>query len=137
MFMTNTRRNGTTRYNDGKEYKPGFRRNYNWKLPDFAPQFLGIFLRYRGWTKLLPICDLELLYSSIKEWAWPKENGDILNLIAKVYFANQKHSSFVSRAARRVLKRCDLQGQVEKYCLRASAKYPPLDIEMKGFIRDL
>ncbi len=46
LFMTNTRKNGSTKENDGEEYSPGKLRNYSWKLPD--PTFLeywGLYIR--------------------------------------------------------------------------------------------
>lgn len=87
-FMTNTKRNGSTKLNHGEEYKPGERRNYDDKLPDFAfsPEWWGLYIRsFAGWFSyllypLLILADLETLIGSVK-WRWftKESNNDITN----------------------------------------------------------
>lgn len=75
LFMTNTRRNGTTKRNHGKEYKfdtknqKWLKRNYNKKIPDFTgPEFWGLYIRgfENKWLyPILLISDLQSLVSAI------------------------------------------------------------------------
>lgn len=49
LFMTNTRRNGSTAQNNGEEYSPGKFRDYSWKLPD-----LTLFENWSLYIRCLP-----------------------------------------------------------------------------------
>jgi hypothetical protein len=155
MFMTNTRRNGATKENHGEAYGRDKRRNYNWKLPDWSPTFIGVYIRaFRAWYlwPLLLICDLELLFSAIKKLKWGSKSGDDFNFISRILQAREFLPTPISYLARVVYRRRERieapdkaeyyplngpQSAILHYCMRGNAKYPPLDLLYKPIIESL
>jgi len=124
LFMTNTRKNGSTASNHGDKFRsdakplkwyhklilkyktpllpvPDGYRNYNWKLPDLTgPEFLSYYIRGLGLKWLYPVLmllDLELMVNAIiKNW-WKKEDSDVLNHVVSSIYANKVMPTMVSR----------------------------------------
>lgn len=69
LFTTNTRKNGSTATNHGKEFAPGKFRDYSWKLPDIALfDIWSIIIRGMGWKlgyPILVIGDFMLLINAL------------------------------------------------------------------------
>ena len=153
MFTYNTRRNGATKENHGTKKRYGSsRRNYNWKLPDFAPTFGAVFIRAfkcRWLFFALWIYDIELLCSAIKKLYWASKSGDDLNFIARLLQAREVGPTFISRLANRIYRRREWikpplesdyepangpQSAVLHYCSRGNWKYPDLDREFRQIL---
>ena len=144
MFMQNTRRNGATRENHGQTYRrDGTRRNYNWKLPDWAPTFLSLYIRaFRSplFYPLLYICDIELLLSALKKRIFGgSKAGDEFNFTSRLVQAQRSFPTPLSCWARRLYIRMPhhpekkglnaLDSYLTWYCKKNSNKNPPIDIE--------
>lgn len=154
MFMANTRENGATKKNHGEvKNAKGDRRNYNWKLPDFAPTFGGVFIRsFRSkfFYPLLYVYDLELLLSAVFKTFRASKSGDDLNFISRLYQAKEIYSTPWSYLARKIYKifrqplSCDQdagykienrpQEALAYYSMRGNSKYPPMDVVWKPIL---
>ena len=153
MFTYNTRRNGATKENHGEEYRSdGTRRNYNWKLPDFAPTFGSIFIRAfecRWLYFALYFYDIELLVSAIKKLKWASRSGDDFNFIARLLQARAIMPTFISRWALSIYRRRERietplgadyepangpQSAILHYCSRGNWKYPDLDRDFRSLV---
>jgi hypothetical protein len=156
MFTTNVRRNGSTKENHNLVYNTkGDRRNYHWKLPDFAPFFGSLFIRSAGYKwayPLLYLYDIELLISAIKNLKWASKSGDDHNYLSRLLQAREIMPTFISRIACQVYRRRQriktpldadyipinaIQSALLYYASRGNYKYPALDVVMRPITEKL
>lgn len=126
LFMPNIRRNGSTPDNHGVEYKPGKKRNYRPKLPDFT--LLKVHsLIWRGLglknKLLLNLLDLEALFNSTTQYIFgPKP--DCRNHILTLLTVNKVSPTITSKLAQKIYFKMDIKLLVNSWWHRSTGRQP-------------
>lgn len=142
LFTGNTRRNGCTPGNHGKQADPKAKplkwyhvlilklripllpvpkgyRNYNWKLPDFTfIEFLGYYIRGFRLKMLYPllyICDLETLVNTLIKKHTMKEDNDILNHLNASAYTHFVMPTLISKYANSLIDPEDYKRRLRNY----------------------
>ncbi len=124
MFMTNTVRNGVHKEREIHERSIYKHHSFidSWKLPDFAPFHLGLYIRgFRCWPlyPLLCILDLDLFLNSIQKVLFGKyhkclpyklhrkitQSADDINHILELLYAQRRFPTPLSYIARLIYKK--------------------------------
>lgn len=142
-FYSNTRRNGATPENHGKQYKGneclkwwhkiilkykipflevahGFR-NYNFKLPDIvSPSILGLYLRKNRFScfvfyLLILILDVLLFFNAATISLSIRKEKDILNYLAVTRTISRVNPTFISNLIFSIEDRADLDKRLDLY----------------------